>query len=199
MSRAAVKQGRSSSKWKISMVVPGSSRNGRRSTNSEIKGGLFHARNCKKQAQTAALPLLLHHTPRQLHTVTRWDGEGKVTSEKQNQRSLRVWSKPRSLLEAQHRLLAAGSVAGKLQLTKLFQKQSAVSCVHCSCAPQPSTVLPTQTLLPGSAKHTQNPPPLQTHTCFVSFVTILLACALHSTAMEGSGVQNQSSRAQKGM
>lgn len=54
MSRAAVKQGRSSSKWKISMVVSGSSRNGRRSTNSEIRGGLFHARNCKQQAQTAA-------------------------------------------------------------------------------------------------------------------------------------------------
>lgn len=165
------------------MAVPGSSRSGRRSTNSEIRGGLFHARNCKEQAQTAALPLLLHQTPRQLHTVTRWDGEGKVTSEKQNQTSLRVWSKPRSLLEAQHRPLAAGSVAGKLQLTKLFQKQSAVSCVH--CAAQPSTVLPTQTVSPGSVKHTQNPPPLQTHTCFV---TILLACALPSTAMEGSGV-----------
>lgn len=48
MSRAAVKQGRSSSKWKISMAVPASSRNGRRSTNSEIRGGLFHARNCKE-------------------------------------------------------------------------------------------------------------------------------------------------------
>lgn len=145
MSRAAVKQGRSSSKWKISMAVPASSRNGRRSTNSEIRGGLFHARNCKEQAQTAALSLLLHHIPRQHHTVIRWVWEGKVTSEKQNQRSLRVWSKPRRLLEARHRPLAAGSVAGKLQLTKLFQKQSAVSCVH--CASQPPAVLPTQTLL----------------------------------------------------
>jgi len=127
MSRAAVKQGRSSSKWKISMAVPASSRNGRRSTNSEIRGGLFHARNCKEQAQTAAVSLLFHHTPDNSHPVTKRDGEGKVSSENQTQSSLRVWSKPGSLLEAHHRHLSAGLVGGKLQLIKVFQKQSAVS------------------------------------------------------------------------
>lgn len=81
--------------------------------------------------------------PDDSRTVTKRDGEGKVTSEKQNQTSLRVSSKPRMLLATQHRQLAAGSVAGKLQLIKAFQKQSAVF----TALPKPLPVTLMQTLL----------------------------------------------------
>lgn len=45
-SKAAVRQGRSSSAWSISTAVEASSRAGRSPTNSAVRGGLFQARNC---------------------------------------------------------------------------------------------------------------------------------------------------------
>lgn len=44
-SKAAVRQGRSSSAWSISTAVEASSRAGRSPTNSAVRGGLFQARN----------------------------------------------------------------------------------------------------------------------------------------------------------
>lgn len=46
-SKAAVRQGRSSSAWSTSTAVVASSRDGRSATNSAVRAGLFQARNCR--------------------------------------------------------------------------------------------------------------------------------------------------------
>lgn len=56
-SKAAVRQGRSSSAWSISTAVEASSRAGRSPTNSAVRGGLFQARNCGGEAGGSAGPL----------------------------------------------------------------------------------------------------------------------------------------------
>lgn len=53
-SRAAVRQGRSSSACNISRAEPASTRAGRRTTNSAVRGGLFQARNCGGGRDTVA-------------------------------------------------------------------------------------------------------------------------------------------------
>lgn len=46
-SKAAVRHGRSNSAWSISTAVLASTSDGRNATNSEVRGGLFQARNCR--------------------------------------------------------------------------------------------------------------------------------------------------------
>lgn len=53
-SRAAVRQGRSSSACSISRAEPASTRAGTRTTNSAVRGGLFQARNCGGGRDTVA-------------------------------------------------------------------------------------------------------------------------------------------------
>lgn len=48
-SKAAVRLGRSSSRWSISTAVPASTSAGRSATNSEVSAGLLQARNCRDE------------------------------------------------------------------------------------------------------------------------------------------------------
>ena len=50
-SKAAVRLGRSSSRWSISTAVPASTSTGRSATNSEVRAGLLQARNCSGEGR----------------------------------------------------------------------------------------------------------------------------------------------------
>lgn len=80
-SRAAVRQGRSSSACSISRAETASTRAGTRTTNSAVRGGLFQARNCGGGRDTVAQtgqegtcwpwprPMTSYCTPTQRHSV----------------------------------------------------------------------------------------------------------------------------------
>lgn len=53
-SKAAVRLGRSSSRWSISTAVPVSTSAGRSATNSEVRAGLLQARNCREEGRLSA-------------------------------------------------------------------------------------------------------------------------------------------------
>lgn len=56
-SKAAVRQGRSSSAWSTSTAVVASSRDGRSATNSAVRAGLFQARNCRGRGRLSGTEL----------------------------------------------------------------------------------------------------------------------------------------------